>query len=61
MRFFYYLLFVVLLETIAIADEAKFQNSTDEARRVAKICAGCHGTNGAGTRTFYPYYRWTKK
>lgn len=47
MRFFYYLLVVVLLETIAIADEAKFQNSADEARRLSKICAGCHGTNGA--------------
>lgn len=47
MRFLYYLLFLVLLETIVIANEMKSQNVSDEARRISKICAGCHGTNGA--------------
>ncbi|MGB9731582.1 MULTISPECIES: c-type cytochrome [Calditerrivibrio] len=45
MKFFYYLLAVLILSSFAFAEKKSYDR--DEARRISMVCAGCHGTNGA--------------
>ncbi|MCX8085102.1 MAG: hypothetical protein N3C60_09305 [Calditerrivibrio sp.] len=45
MRFVYLLVMLLFCVGSVMADSKSYDK--DEARRISKVCAGCHGTNGA--------------
>ncbi|MCA1933686.1 MAG: c-type cytochrome [Calditerrivibrio sp.] len=47
MRFFYFVIVLLALSSFAFASDEKKNYDKAEAYRISKVCAGCHGMNGA--------------